>query len=113
MFEPSTLPSATSDCLRSAATAEVTSSGSEVPTATMVRPTSVSDMPNSLAMVTAAFTSSVPPPTMQASPASRKAVDTAQPGWRCVWGSSAGSIFSSAAALSNAALCAAARFSWR
>ena len=45
MFDPITLPSATSACRLSAAMTVVASSGSEVPTATSVRPITVSLMP--------------------------------------------------------------------
>jgi len=45
MFDPTMLPTAISVCLRSAATTDVASSGSEVPTATMVSPITASEMP--------------------------------------------------------------------
>ena len=61
IFEPKTLPMAMSEFPLNAATAEVTSSGSEVPMATTVKPISASEMPNSLAMLTDESTISFPP----------------------------------------------------
>ena len=56
MFEPTRLPKATSVSLRIAAMTDVTSSGMQVPTATIVRPTTVSEMPKDRASVTAPST---------------------------------------------------------
>ena len=69
MFEPTTLPTAISVCLRIVATIEVASSGSEVPTATMVRPITASDMPKVRAIRVALSTRSRAPITSRTSPA--------------------------------------------
>ena len=68
MLEPITLPMAISFCPLCAATSEVTSSGSDVPMATMVRPISVSDRPNMRATPVAPLTASCPPRMMHARP---------------------------------------------
>ncbi|MCY1441001.1 hypothetical protein D9M71_572980 [compost metagenome] len=66
---PITLPTAISRSPRIAAINEVASSGSEVLTATMVRPMIRSDKPRSVATATAAPSSKCPAYTSIASPA--------------------------------------------
>ena len=61
IFEPTTLPTAISTFLLWAATAEVASSGSDVPTATMVNPTKDWLIPNFGARCTAPSTIHFPP----------------------------------------------------
>ena len=56
MLEPITLPTAMSASLRMAATSEVASSGSDVPTATTVRPMTTWDTPRQVATATAPCT---------------------------------------------------------
>ncbi len=69
MFDPTMLPTAISVCLRNAAITLVASSGSDVPTATMVSPITASEMPNSRAMVVALSTRKPAPITRATSPA--------------------------------------------
>ena len=52
MLEPTTLPKATSLCPRRAAMTDVTNSGIEVPTATMVNPITASESPTACAKAT-------------------------------------------------------------
>ena len=61
IFEPTTFPIAISSSFFLAATIDVTSSGSEVPRATIVRPTKVSDIPNLSARVVHEATTQSPP----------------------------------------------------
>ena len=61
MFEPTMLPTAMSACLRAAATIAVTSSGSDVPTATMVRPISSVLAPSTPDRYVAESTIALPP----------------------------------------------------
>ena len=67
-FEPTTLPTAKAFSPLREATIEVTSSGSEVPSATTVSPISVCDMPKKAAIATALLTTSCPPMMIQATP---------------------------------------------
>ncbi|MNN41804.1 hypothetical protein D3C81_1559440 [compost metagenome] len=81
---PITLPTAMSRSPRIAAINEVASSGSEVLTATMVRPMIRSDNPRSVATATAAPSSKCPAYTSIASPAtiiSRLLSHGASPWW--------------------------------
>lgn len=55
--------------------AEVTSSGSDVPTATMVRPISASLMPNVRAIMMAPSTTQRPPMTSPANPAMMRRIE--------------------------------------
>ena len=61
MFEPITLPTAMSVFFLKAATAEVASSGREVPIATIVRPIKDWETPNKAAMAMAPLTIHCPP----------------------------------------------------
>lgn len=65
---PMIFPRAMSTCFFKAAVTEVTSSGSEVPTATIVKPTKVSLIPSARAISILLSTTRVPPNTMPASP---------------------------------------------
>ena len=60
-FEPITFPRAISTSPFLAATIEVTSSGKEVPRATMVRPTKFCDIPKDKAILEALSTTKSPP----------------------------------------------------
>lgn len=66
---PRILPIATSACRRSAAITETVNSGSDVPTATSVRPITACETPQCSAIPTAPVTSSRDPPMSKASPA--------------------------------------------
>ena len=68
MLEPITLPIAMSLSPFLAATTDVTSSGSDVPIATIVRPIRLSGIPNILAIVFAPSTVLLPPITIPAKP---------------------------------------------
>ena len=67
-FEPITLPNASSFSPFFDATMEVTSSGREVPNATIVSPTRVSVIPKEMAIALALSTTRLPPITIAASP---------------------------------------------
>ena len=74
MFEPTTFPNATSLCPRRAAMTDVTNSGMDVPTATMVSPITASESPTAWANATAPVTRnraermvSTSPPSSQSS----------------------------------------------
>ncbi|EZP44973.1 hypothetical protein BW35_00342 [Micrococcus luteus] len=72
---PTTLPTARSRSPRRTAMMDVASSGSDVPTATTVSPTTRLLTPNVVAMFTAPSTSSVAPATSDATPSSTKKSD--------------------------------------
>ena len=74
IFDPITLPIAISFSFLIDATTEVTSSGSDVPTATMVNPTNVSDIPNDIAIFEALSTTIVPPPIIATKPTAEKKI---------------------------------------
>ena len=67
-LEPIAFPSAISTSFFLAATMDVTNSGSDVPTATIVRPTNVSVIPNAIASVLAESTTQSPPKAIPAAP---------------------------------------------
>ena len=71
-LEPITLPMAISVCPFFAATTLVTSSGREVPIATMVRPINVSLTPRSLARFVAPLTDNSAPTIIRAMPKSNR-----------------------------------------
>jgi len=75
MFDPTTFPTAMSGFFLIAATIDVASSGSEVPTATMVSPTIDSDIPMRIATPTAPFTSICPPRKSPPSPMTMYAIE--------------------------------------
>ena len=68
MFEPTTFPTARSFSPFLAATTDVTSSGSDVPSATMVRPINVWLHPNVNAIFDALSTTRLPPHTIPINP---------------------------------------------
>ena len=68
MFEPITLPTAISVSPLKAATTLVTSSGSDVPIATIVSPIRVSSIPNEVAISVAQSTTRSPPKMIPAIP---------------------------------------------
>ena len=70
MLEPTMLPSATSPRPRAAAATDAVSSGSDVPTATIVRPIRLSETCQTCASAIAAVTSQSAPITTSARPAS-------------------------------------------
>ena len=76
MLEPTTLPKATSGCRRSAPTTEATSSGSEVPIATMVSPMTASGTPAASASAAAASTRSRAPRMVSLIPPAASASET-------------------------------------
>ena len=69
MFEPTTLPTASSGSFFNAAIMDVASSGREVPTAMTVSPMRASDTPRADARPTAPVTASFPPAASRPSPA--------------------------------------------
>ena len=71
-FEPTTFPIARSASPLEAATADVTSSGSDVPIATIVSPTNVSDIPAARARLFALSTTTCPPTAMAIAPPTMK-----------------------------------------
>ena len=68
ILEPTALPKAIPDSCFLAAVIDVTSSGSEVPTATMVRPIKVSLSPKLFAIMEALSTTKLPPQIIAAKP---------------------------------------------
>ena len=76
ILDPIALPTAISFSPFLAATIEVTSSGNEVPTATIVRPTNYSLIPASLAKEDAVVTTNSPPATIPAIPKIMKTIFT-------------------------------------
>ena len=68
MLEPTTFPTAKSASPFFAATADVTSSGKDVPIATTVRPTNVSLIPTANARLLAQSTTTSPPTTIATIP---------------------------------------------
>lgn len=74
MLEPTALPRAIPDSCFFAAVIEVTSSGREVPIATMVRPIRVSLKPKLLAIIEALSTTKLPPQMIAARPITIKMI---------------------------------------
>ena len=74
IFDPNTLPKAISFSPFLAATKEVTSSGKEVPIATIVNPTNASDIPNCLAIKEELLTTQLPPKITPAKPITTKII---------------------------------------
>ena len=68
ILDPTTFPIAMLSSPFLIAVTDVTSSGSDVPTATIVRPISVSLTPNALAILLAPFTTACPPQITAAIP---------------------------------------------
>ena len=74
MFEPITFPITNSFSPFFKAVNDVTSSGNEVPMATIVKPTKVSLIPNAIAISDALLTTIFPPRTIPAIPMSMKMI---------------------------------------
>lgn len=77
IFDPTIFPMAISFCPLRAATIEVTSSGSDVPTATIVRPITRSGIPKSVAIVIDPSTNIFPHTKSPPSPRRIKPIDFA------------------------------------